>query len=312
VSEEPTAEDRALLAALAALEPGSGTTPTPPPFPAPTLPEGAAAAMAAAAAPLAGEAAEAETLSRLYHETLGLLPYGLPPLPPSPEAKRRLMAQVATRPASPTSTSIPSSLSGFSGPSGPAIPARPFRWPLALAAALILALLATCGWLIRDLREREAVVARLAGQRNTALRQVGEVEARLARLRFLVNNMLDSLAVVSSPGVEVCNLRAATPEMGNARGILFVAADHQHWTIALRGLRPPGGGKVYHLWFVADQGMVSFRTFSTELGALTELGSAHMPAGTKGVRITLESSPGAPAPSGPDVLRNADTLHAIS
>jgi hypothetical protein len=36
-----------------------------------------------------------------------------------------------------------------------------------------------------------------------------------------------------------------------------------------------------------------------------------MPAGTKAVRITLENSPGSPAPNGPDVLRNADTLHTL-
>ncbi|HYL04977.1 MAG TPA: anti-sigma factor, partial [Thermoanaerobaculia bacterium] len=190
-------------------------------------------------------------------------------------------------------------------------PARPSRWPLALAAALILALLAVCGWLASGLREQAAVVARLDGQRNAALRRAGEMEARLGRLSSQVASMRDSLAVVTSPAAEVCNLRPVAAEAGDARGILFVAADHQHWTLSLRGLRPPGGGKVYQLWFVADQGMVSAGTFDARPGEPTELASAHMPAGTKGVKVTLEDGPGAPAPSGPDVLRNADALHTL-
>jgi hypothetical protein len=296
-----TPEDQALLRALAALAPPGEAAPP-------------------------GDAAETETLTRLYLETLGLMPFALPPVPPRPELARRLMTQIAAAPASGATATVlaPPSTGATAAPGAtlarspeparfahPARPASPAKWPLALAAALILALLGTCGWLIRDLREREAVVARLAGQRNAALRQAGEVEARLALMRSRVASLRDSMGVVTSPAVEVCNLRAATPEMGNAHGVLFVAADHQHWTLSWRGLRPPGSGKVYQLWFVADRGMVSGGTFDARPGAPNELGSAHMPAGTKGVKITLEDSPGAPLPSGPDVLRNADTLHAL-
>ena len=126
-----------------------------------------------------------------------------------------------------------------------------------------------------------------------------------------VSSLRESFSVVTSPAVQVCNLRAATPDQSDARGMLFVAADHQHWTMSLRGLRPPAGGKVYQLWFVADQGMVSGGTFAARPGAPVELGSDRMPAGTRGVKITLENVPGAPAPSGSDVLRNADTLHTL-
>jgi hypothetical protein len=185
------------------------------------------------------------------------------------------------------------------------------RWLSALAAALILALLGTCGWLLNDLRERRDAVARVAAQRDAALRRAGEVEARLGRLTSQVDSLRDSFSVMTSPAVEVCNLRPASPEQADARGMLFVAADHQHWAMSVRGLRPPAGGKVYQLWFVADRGMVSGGTFDARPGAPNELGSAHMPAGTKGVRITLENMPGSPAPSGPDVLRNADTLHTL-
>jgi hypothetical protein len=328
--QELTPEDQALLAALAALETGQGAPSSPRPAPghalppAPSqalpLPEGAAAA-----------AAETETLTRLHLETLGLVPFALPPIQPRPEVRRRLLDLVAgggtevpvlapprpgatlERPPEPALPFHPAKPAEPAEPAKAAKAAKAGNWLLALAAALILALLATCGWLVSGLREQETVAARLADQRNVALRQAADAQARLGRLSSQVSSMRDSLAVVTSPAAEVCNLRAATPEMGNARGILFVAADHQHWTMSLRGLRPSGDGKVYQLWFVAEQGMVSGGTFGVgaRLGGPTELGSEHMPAGTKGVMITLEDSPGSPAPRGPEMLRNADTLHTL-
>jgi HAMP domain-containing protein len=343
VNEELTPEDRALLAAFAALQPGAGAPP----------PVGSAAPAAHPAQEPAqpappGEAAEAETLTRLYHEVLGLMPFALAPAAPPPGVKRRLMAQLAEpalagrepaaakapaaapsppspaaaspTAASPAAAALPARAAGRQDRFAPAshsrsasVPGRSGtpRWLSALAAALILALLGTCGWLLNDLRERRDAIVRLAAQRDAALRQAGEAEARLGRLTSQVGSMRDSFSVMTSPAVEVCNLRAAAPEQADARGMLFVAADHQHWAMSLRGLRPPAGGKVYQLWFVADQGPVSGGTFAAQPGAPVELGSDRMPAGTKAVRITLESSPGSPAPTGPDVLRNADTLHAL-
>jgi HAMP domain-containing protein len=228
---------------------------------------------------------------------------GEPAGAPAPGSAPALGSAQATQDRfAPASRSRSASVSGRSGAS---------RWVSALAAALILALLGTCGWLLNDLRERRDAIVRLAAQRDAALRHAGEVEARLGRLTTQVSSMRDSFSVMTSPAVEVCNLRAATPEQADARGMLFVAADHQHWAMSLRGLRPPAGGKVYQLWFVADQGPVSGGTFAAPPGAPVELGSDRMPTGTKAVRITLETSPGSPAPSGPDVLRNADTLHTL-
>jgi hypothetical protein len=85
--------------------------------------------------------------------------------------------------------------------------------------------------------------------------------------------------------------------------MLFVAADHQHWYLALQGLRPVGSGKAYKLWFVADQGMVDAGSFTIDPKAPIELSSKQMPAGTKAAIITLENDPHAPAPTGPAILR---------
>jgi hypothetical protein len=310
VSEQPTAEDRALLAALAELE-------------------GGIAAGGGSDAAGAGDA-ETETLARLYHETLGLVPFALPPAAPRPELRRRLLERVGAAAVGGTAEGA-GAREGARGAGARPADARPAearaassrpvealaaggapsRWPLALAAALVLALLGTCAWLYHGLLEQGATIAHLAGQRNQALRQAGELEDRLARLNRQVSSLRDSFSVVTSPAVEVCNLRAVTPDLGDARGLLFVAADHQHWYMSLRGLRPPGEGKVYQLWFVAGQGTVSGGTFGARPGAPAELGSEHMPAGTRGVRITLETSPGSSVPGGADVLRNADTLHTL-
>jgi Anti-sigma-K factor rskA len=373
VSEELTTEDRALLAALAALQPEPGA----PPFASfaarPAAEPGQPAREPGQPTP-PGDAAEAETLARLYHEVLGLLPFALAPAAPPPEVKRRLMtrlaeaeqaaglepaaapapaaiqpdpvsaatleaagpqeaqatsavpaaleaAELAAAPPAPEPSAVPAAtLADHPGRFAPAARSRSAsvtgrsgapRWLAALAAALILALLGTCGWLLGDLHQRREAIARLAEQRDAALRHAGEVEARLGRLTSQVSSLRDSFSVVTSPAVEVCNLRAVTPEQAAARGMLFVAADHQHWTMSLHGLRPPAGGKVYQLWFVADQGMVSGGTFAARPGAPVELGSPSMPAGTHVIRITLENLPGARAPTGPDVLRNADTLHTI-
>lgn len=348
MSEELTPEDRGLLAALAALQPEAAAPQPPPPAAHPGQEPGQPAP--------SGDAAEAETLTRLYHEVLGLMPFALAPAAPPPEVKRQLMVRLAVpelagreAAAGPAPGAAPATLEAAepetvpvpaAAPAAPAtstapgpapatgrqdrfapasrsrsasVPVRsgPPRWLSALAAALILALLSTCGWLLNDLRERRDAIARLAAQRDAALRHAGEVEARLGRLTSQVGSLRDSFSVMTSPAVEVCNLRAATPEQADARGMLFVAADHQHWAMSLRGLRPPAGGKIYQLWFVADQGPVSGGTFAALPGAPVELGSDRMPAGTRSVRITLENSPGSPAPSGPDVLRNADTLHVL-
>lgn len=354
MSEELTPEDRALLAAFAALQPEVGA----PPSPAAPPPPAAHPAQEPGQPAPPGDAAEAETLTRLYHEVLGLMPFALAPAAPPPEVKRRLMARLAgpelkgqEAAAAPAPKAAPATLEaevaelaavpvpGSAGAApatstapapatargrqdrfAPAIRSRSAsvpgrsgapRWLSALAAVLILTLLGTCGWLLNDVRERRDAIARLAAQRDAALRHAGEVEARLGRLTSQVSSLRDSFSVMTSPAVEVCNLRAATPEQADARGMLFVAADHQHWAMSLRGLRPPAGGKVYQLWFVADQGPVSGGTFAARPRAPVELGSDRMPAGTKAVRITLENSPGSPAPSGPDVLRNADTLHVL-
>ena len=63
---------------------------------------------------------------------------------------------------------------------------------------------------------------------------------------------------MTSPAVLVSPMRPVVrpgqpPLQPDARGVLFVAADHQHWYMSLQGLQPVPAGQVYKLWFVADR-----------------------------------------------------------
>ncbi len=189
-------------------------------------------------------------------------------------------------------------------------PVRARRWPLALAAMLAFAMLGLSLWLYTQVGAQNATIASL---RSELSRERSRSEGAIAKVRQLENDGLDlreKFSLVTSPAVLVSPMRpverpgqpAAQPD---ARGVLFVAADHQHWYMTLRGLQPVQAGQAYKLWFVADTGAVSAGSFTAQPGAPIELSSEHMPAGTKGVLVTLENSPQAPAPSGPEILRAA-------
>lgn len=305
---EPQAEDLTILAALEALEKGL------------KAPEGAVRADE--------RPDESATLVRLYTEVLGLLPYELEPVAPSAGAKARLMTLVhgdETQPAAtlvpvpavtPLRTPVPTAqrhptqefaVPRRSSAGAASRPARPSRWPLALAAAFALALLGLSFWLYSQVGEQRATIA---GLRQELSRERSRADGAVAQARQLEAASLDMrerFSLVTSPAVLVSPMRpmGQPPLQPGARGVLFVASDHQHWYMALQGLQPVQSGKTYKLWFVASAGMVDAGSFSAQPGAPVELSSQHMPAGTKGVLVTLENDPRATAPAGPEILRGA-------
>jgi hypothetical protein len=312
VNQEVSSEDRTILAALAALERGSGE---------PLVPD---------------EPTEtAEMLARLYTEVLGLLPSELEPVAPRPEGRARLLAAVAAvtavsgepapaavqeeetqeidpqpAPAArPAPVARPDSVSREMaapaalrvGRSASAAP-RPRSWPLALAASLVLVLGGLCGWLLQQRATQEVTIealrAELDGERRKAEQAVAEatlVSQRMERMRT-------NFSLVTAPAVTISPLRPVG-EPSRARGMLFVAPDHQHWYLAVHDL--PAPGRAYQLWWVADDGTFSGGTFDTRAGEKMELSSETMPANTRDVMITLEAAGGAPAPTGPQILRAA-------
>ena len=304
--ETLSSEDLTILAAVEALETGDAT------------PGGS---------PRPDEVAE--TLARLYNEVLGLIPYELEPVAPSPGARDRLMAAIAgdeTQPASvePAAVAAPAPAPALA-PAVPVAPIRPpapptgevrvqrpamvarrrSRWPLTLAASLAVLALGLSGLLYYKWQQDRETIARLNQELVTERSRAAGAFAQVRKMQSDSLEMRQKLALVTSPTVAVSALRpmGAPPLPPEARGVLFVAADHQHWYISLKGLQPPEAGKVYKLWFLADQGTVGVSAFPARPGVPIELSSQEMPAGTRAAMITLESDPLAPAPTGPEVLR---------
>jgi hypothetical protein len=318
LSPEQYAEDRTLLALLEALEQGAD-----PGDLAGRLPGGEAG----------------ETLARLYTETLGLLPYALDPLAPSPVVRERLMA-IATGDDTQEVDRLAAAVPAPAAPVAPAVhavpprPARPVvaefpppaprparRWPLALAAALVLALLGVSGWLYYQLGQQGQVLAavyqtridRLEGELNAERARAASARTELEQVRSRLGNLDEQFSLVTAPTVEMSPLRP-TGQLAAARGAhgrIYIAEDHQHWYLSVQDLAPSGAGREYQLWFFGDEGPVSGGTFTAAPGAPVHLSSERMPAGTKAIVITLEPAPGAPAPSGPEVLRAAPPIKVI-
>lgn len=261
-----------------------------------------------------------ETLARLYNEVLGLLPFELEPVEPSPEARTRLMALLhgdETQPAAEQArASVPLSSSremrparAAPAPQPPLAATRPARrswWPTALAAALALVALGLSAWLYLQLGQHQRTIAQLRQELEGERSRLAAALAEVRKAETGASDLRERFQLVTSPAVEVSPMRPVgePPPQPEAHGILFVAADHQHWYLSVRNLQPATAGKAYKLWFMTDQGAVSFGHFTAEPGE-HELASAHMPAGTKGVLVTLEDNPEVAAPTGPKILEAA-------
>jgi len=280
-------------------------------------------------APRPDELSETDTLARLYTEVMGLIPYQLEPVEPSPEVRTRLMALIngdETRPAAEVSQVTPPAAVPLrasqevrasrpvSTVQGAAASRRaPSRWPLALAAVLSLALLGLSAWLFLQVGRQQETIATLQQELDTERARVAEVTEEAERVRAASLSMREKFSLVTSPAVEVSPMRPVgeKPPQPYARGILFVASNHQHWYLSLDGIQPAPTGQAYKLWFVVDQGAVDAGSFTAQPGAPIELDSKHMPAGTKGVLVTLEADPQSPAPAGPEILRAAAVYKII-
>jgi len=323
VSDDTQREDLTILALLDSLQ------------------EGAEDGLPTSASAAGGDEA-GETLARLYTEVLGLIPLELAPAAPSPGVRERILALVtdetqeigapleaaAAPPGRPTRVAPPAISTAPSGPVAPAVaastapsapvfpaflpPPRARRWPLGLAAALILALLGTSFWLWTGVQQQGVTIDRLAQELASEKSRVAELTREHQQAATQLAALQSNFGLVTSPAVEISPMKpvGASPQP-QARGVLWVAADHQHWYLAVHDLQPLGEGRRYNLWFVADAGTVNGGTFDAQPGAPVNLSSEHMPAGTKAVVITLEPAQGAPAPSGPEVLRATGKIQIL-
>ena len=200
----------------------------------------------------------------------------------------------------PQAPPLPASIRSSHAASPPPPRSRPSRWPLALAAALVLALAGLSAWLYQGYVQQQEEIASLTENLVATQRKLAELHVAKTELSALEAKF----QLVTKPTVAVGRLAPAgeRPLQPGARGILFVAADHQHWFLSLEGLAAAESGQRYQLWFLAPSGPVSGGTFTARPGEPVELTSAQMPAGTQGLLITVEPETGSPAPTGPQVL----------
>jgi anti-sigma-K factor RskA len=191
---------------------------------------------------------------------------------------------------------------------------RPARWPLVLAASLAFFFAGLSGWLYTQLEQHRDIIDDQGRQLDLQSRELDHERSRAEsavrqarRAEADALSMQEKFALVTSPAVQASPMRPAgrAPLQPAARGVLFVAADHQHWVLRLHGMAPAPAGKTYKLWFVAGGIPVSGGTFTAKPGEPVELSSKRMPSGTKAAMVTLEDDPEAPKPAGPEVLRAA-------
>jgi hypothetical protein len=245
-------------------------------------------------------AAERAEIERLNFEIGGLLPLALDPVEPSPAVAREISRQVAE-------VQSPATGSSAGGPPVASFPARPAMpsWLLPLAAVLTLLAIGLAASLFGIVRDQRLELAALEAQVEELTRD----SAELAVLEEGLAHARQNLQLVSSEGVEICPLRpieGAAPE--GPYGLLFIAADHQHWYVRVTGLKTDPE-RYYRLWFEAADG--SLVPAGNLLGQELELSSPTMPEGTRAVHVSVETQPEPPAPSGEFVLFGNDMIRVL-
>jgi hypothetical protein len=183
------------------------------------------------------------------------------------------------------------------------LPRRQSRWPLPLAAVLALVFAGLSVWLWQLQQGQSAEIAQLRQEIAAQRRLATQMSQDSQQARTEMEQMRSRFALVTSPSVEVRPLRPVGGGQIQARGMLFVAADHQHWYLSLEGLQPPQEGQVYKLWWVTRDAVLDAGSLAAQSGERVQMGSDQMPAGITDVVLTLERDPGTTTPGGTEILR---------
>ena len=206
-----------------------------------------------------------DALLRQYTEILGCLAFSVAPGEPTRELEERILLTLSgdeTQRIDPEEIGAPVALPRReTAPRAPAperspTPSRGPRWLAAVLAVVALGLAGGLFWLSEQLEaSRERLVAqeaqlRALDQRLEEARTEQEAAAREEREARVV--IQDRFRLVTAAGTEICPMKppAGSPQP-SAVGVLYVAADHQHWYLRAEGLSAPGEDRVFQLWFVA-------------------------------------------------------------
>ena len=267
-----------------------------------------------------------DVLLRRYTEVLGLLAWGAEPRVASAALKGRVLTALAgdetqqidpgsIRPPRPPRGTAPSQVAE-ARTSRRARPAA--RWLAAGLAILALGLAGGLVWLsgqVEAQKERLAAQERTLEQLDAALEEARAEQASVADAgRNVLEEVRERFRLVTAPDTEICPMLPpdSSPHPG-ARGVLYVAADHQHWYLKAEGLEPAEGPRVYRLWFVVgpDDEPVDAGTFRVDPSGEIQLGSPTMPEGTKAALITLEPPDAGDRPAGPVVLYGDEVMRIL-
>jgi hypothetical protein len=234
---------------------------------------------------------ERAEIERLDAEVFGLLPYTLDPVEPSPRVKEELMRRV----------SVPEVQSFRERRRGPVAP----RWLMPLAAGLTVLAIGIAAMQVGTVRLQQAEIDSL----RTEVDQLAADAATLAGFETGLAAAQKNLQLVSSLGVEVCALRPTTATAGEDGpfGLLFVAADHQHWYVKVAGLET-GPDRYYRVWFETADGLVAAGNL---IGQELELASPTMPDDLLAVHVSVETEPAPSRPSDEIVLYGADMVRVL-
>lgn len=251
---------------------------------------------------------------RLDAELLGLLAYGLEERPPAPYVKGRLMAAIRGEADAPPAqagkpdgevASLTDHRRQTVAPLADPSPATASRWLPALAAALFLAVVGLAFFAGKQYGELER-------QQNVIV----DLEGRLAAAGGEVADLSDRLALVATPGVEVCPLRpqGSSPLYPEAKGLLFLSGPSEQWYVRIADLESPPAGQTYRLWFV-------FGDEARQVGELLPGGDDAVVLAGRAVKsrremtaalVTLEPvGQSAQRPTGPTILYGDEKMDMI-
>jgi len=206
-------------------------------------------------------------------------------------------------------------------PAGPPAPHRAAipRWLAAAAAVLALALVGLgvfAGWLHGRLDAQERVIAGLRSTLEETERRADALSAAQDELERRRLDLASQLALVSTPGVEVCPLRpmGETAET-DALGLLFLSNPEREWYVRVARLDPAPEGRAYVLWFqVGDDRYVAAGVLEPGPDDAVHLSGTEMPMpeDMTGAAITLErAGEQPPRPAGPVVLFGNERIGMI-
>ena len=183
----------------------------------------------------------------------------VPPRTPRPELKGRVLARAL---------------------------ARGRRWPLALAAALV-------------------VVAGGVGSAWWAYRQIDALGAERDRLAARVAALEDTVSsFIHDPATRLIQVSVST---GGRVGSVTIFADsaRHRWLVRCDGLAPNARDQAYQLWFVTDKGMQPAALMAMDRDQPMVMGLPLPQAGERvmGAAMSIEPRAGSASPSGPIVFR---------